>query len=71
MFSNAEETVDLRDWVESATAPASPEAGGKWLDTSADPHVLKRWNGTSGVVVAQDSDTTRGGVLVAIPVVGS
>jgi hypothetical protein len=46
MFSTPEETVDLRDWVESDTEPTDTAPGLKWLDTSSDPHVWRRRNDT-------------------------
>lgn len=57
----------LEDWTASATEPATTEPGDLWLDTSADPHVLKRRNaadtgwvtvGASGGSVAVDDDGT-------------
>lgn len=34
----------LDDWTASDTEPAETSAGMLWLDTSSDPHVLKRRN---------------------------
>ncbi|WP_025324511.1 hypothetical protein [Deferrisoma camini] len=35
--------------TKSATAPSSPNADDLWLDTSATPHVWKRWDGSAWV----------------------
>ena len=38
--------LDLNDAIVSGTAPANPVVGTLWIDTSVNPNVLKRWNGT-------------------------
>jgi len=45
-------------WV-SATAPANPENGALWVDTSASPHVLKTWNATTAEWVGMASTYVR------------
>lgn len=40
----------------SATAPTSPVAGQLWTDTSATPHVLKQYDGSSWVAVGFIAD---------------
>ena len=41
--------VDLNDIDISATAPSSPSMDRLWLDSSATPNILKRWNGTDWI----------------------
>lgn len=36
-----------KDVVKSSTPPASPVADDLWLDTSVDPHLLKKYDGTA------------------------
>ena len=48
MIAGAQYTiVDLSDPIQQGTAPANPVTGMLWLDTSASPPMLRRWNGTS------------------------
>ena len=48
MIAGAQYTiVDLSDPIQQGTAPAHPVTGMLWLDTSASPPTLRRWNGTS------------------------
>ena len=52
IIANAQITiVDLSDPIISNTTPPSPSQDMLWLDTSNTPNVLKRWNGSSWVVV--------------------
>ena len=52
IIANAQITiVDLSDPIISNTTPPSPSQDMLWLDTSKTPNVLKRWNGSSWVVV--------------------
>ncbi len=44
MTARMDRLAYMEDWVPSATAPATTFAGMLWLDTSADPYVLKRRN---------------------------
>ena len=46
MRSQIDSLSQVRDWLASDTEPTSTFPGLLWLDTSADPHVLKRRNGT-------------------------
>lgn len=47
MISIAQYTiVDLSDPIQQGTAPSNPIDGMLWMDTSASPPVLKRYNGT-------------------------
>lgn len=55
--ANAQITiVDLSDPIISSSAPPSPSQDMLWLDTSKNPNVLKRWNGSSWVVVNDTKD---------------
>lgn len=46
MIASAQFTIiDLNDPIQQGTAPASPSAGMLWLDISASPPLLKRYNG--------------------------
>ena len=45
MRSQVDSLSQVRDWIESDTEPTSTFPGLLWLDTSADPHELKRRNG--------------------------
>ena len=48
MIAGAQYTiVDLSDPIQQGTAPANPVTGMLWLDTSASPPMLRRWNETS------------------------
>ena len=48
MIAGAQYTiVDLSDPIQQGTAPANPVTGMLWLDTSASPPMLRRWNGTA------------------------
>lgn len=38
---------DLNDITTSSTAPSNPTANQLWLDTSATPNLLKKWDGSS------------------------
>ena len=52
MIAAAQYTIaDLADPVQQGTEPESPVEGMLWLDTSASPNQLKRWNGTSWAIV--------------------
>lgn len=57
IIANAQITiVDLSDPIISNTTPPSPSQDMLWLDTSKTPNVLKRWNGSSWVVVNDTKD---------------
>ena len=57
IIANAQITiVDLSDPIISNTTPPSPSQDMLWLDTSKNPNVLKRWNGSSWVVVNDTKD---------------
>ena len=52
MIAGAQYTiVDLSDPIQQGTAPANPVTGMLWLDTSASPPALRRYNGTEWEVV--------------------
>ena len=44
LSSDTQRLSQLRDWIASDTEPTETFPGLLWLDTSADPHVLKRRN---------------------------
>lgn len=46
------EGAEYEDYQIGGTAPAEPENGDFWLDTSSTPHVLKQYSGSSGAWVA-------------------
>jgi hypothetical protein len=49
--------TDLNDVTVSDTAPTSPAINALWLDTTATPNALKRWDGTEWVIAGvQSSD---------------
>lgn len=62
MIASAHYTIsDLNDPVQQGTAPASPVEGMLWLDTSAVPIELKRWDGTQWTVVNDLDSLSIGG----------
>ena len=57
MIAQAQITiVDLNDPIQQGEAPASPVPGTLWLDTSAVPNLLRRWDGTGWVECGADVD---------------
>ena len=57
MIAQAQITiVDLNDPIQQGEAPASPVPGTLWLDTSAVPNLLRRWDGTGWVECGVDAD---------------
>ncbi|PGO60730.1 poly-gamma-glutamate hydrolase family protein [Priestia megaterium] len=39
--------TDLNDAIIAGTAPANPTVGTLWIDSSVEPAMLKKWNGTT------------------------
>lgn len=57
MIASAQYTiVDLNDPIQQGTAPSSPVSGMLWLDTSATPPMLKRYDGKAWAEVGAGSD---------------
>jgi hypothetical protein len=46
--------LDLNDAIISGTAPANPTVGTLWIDSSVNPNVLKKWDGTQWVPQSLD-----------------
>ena len=42
------------------TAPELPNVGGMWMDTSKEPSILRRWNGTEWEPIGMDESTVEG-----------
>lgn len=40
-----------------STATENPNVGGLWMDTSKEPYILRRWNGTTWEAVGMDEET--------------
>lgn len=55
--------VDLTDITVSSIAPTSPIAEQLWLDTSATPNILKKYNGTIWVSTAVEEVKNDGGTV--------
>ena len=57
MIASAQYTiVDLNDPIQQGTAPSSPVSGMLWLDTSATPPMLKRYDGETWAEVGAGTD---------------
>jgi hypothetical protein len=41
--------TDLNDAIVAGTAPTNPTVGTLWIDSSVNPNVLKKWNGSAWV----------------------
>lgn len=55
--------TDLNDAIVSGVEPTSPHTGQLWVDESATPNLIKRWNGTTWDIIGELLDSGTGQII--------